>query len=83
MKEPECESALTTETDNDEDEEDEASGRDVGGAAGGGGGAGLQDQAQVPLSHVQAPEFSMDPQRSSAEGGSPLEGNADRPETGG
>ncbi|KAG7218442.1 hypothetical protein INR49_020389 [Caranx melampygus] len=83
MKEPECENALTAETDNDEDEdeEDESSGRD-GGGGGGGGGGGLQDQAQVPLSHVQAPEFSMEPQRSSAEGGSPMEGNSDRPEAG-
>ncbi|XP_071334260.1 zinc finger protein 16-like [Trachinotus anak] len=70
MKEPECENALTAETDNED--EDESSGREGGGL----------DQAQVPLSHVQPSDFSMDPQSSSAEGGSPLEANADRPEAG-
>uniref|UniRef100_A0A665WNY2 C2H2-type domain-containing protein n=1 Tax=Echeneis naucrates TaxID=173247 RepID=A0A665WNY2_ECHNA len=40
------------------------------------------DQAQVPLSHVQPPDFSMEPQSSSAEGGSPLGDSAERPEAG-
>ncbi|XP_023279568.1 zinc finger protein 275-like [Seriola lalandi dorsalis] len=70
MKEPECENALTAETDNED--EDESSRRE---------GSGL-DQNQVPLPHVQPPDFSIEPQSSSAEGGSPLEGNADRPEAG-
>ncbi|XP_040886637.1 zinc finger protein 16-like [Toxotes jaculatrix] len=70
MKEPECENTLTGETDNDD--EDELSRREVGGL----------DQAHVALSHVQPPDFSMEPQSSSGEGGSPLEGNTDRPEAG-
>lgn len=71
MKEPECENTVTGETDNDD--EDESSRREGGGL----------DQAQVPLSHVQPPDFSMEPQSSSGEGGSPLKGNTDRPEAGG
>ncbi|XP_039997319.1 zinc finger protein 16-like isoform X2 [Xiphias gladius] len=70
MKEPECENTVTGETDNDD--EDESSRREGGGL----------DQAQVPLSHVQPPDFSMEPQSSSGEGGSPLKGNTDRPEAG-
>uniref|UniRef100_A0A8D3A9S1 C2H2-type domain-containing protein n=1 Tax=Scophthalmus maximus TaxID=52904 RepID=A0A8D3A9S1_SCOMX len=58
--------------DDDDDDEDESSRREEGGL----------DQAQVPLSHVPPPDFSMDPQSSSREGGSPLEGKTDRPETG-
>ena len=71
MKEPECENTVTGETDNDE--EDESSRRKGGGL----------DQAEVPPSHVQPPDFSMEAQGSSGEGGSPLEGNTDRPEAGG
>ncbi|XP_029382416.1 zinc finger protein 16-like isoform X2 [Echeneis naucrates] len=70
MKEPECENTLTAETDNDD--EDEPPKRE---------GERL-DQAQVPLSHVQPPDFSMEPQSSSAEGGSPLGDSAERPEAG-
>ncbi|KAG7496313.1 zinc finger 16-like [Solea senegalensis] len=70
MKESECENTLTGDTDNDD--EDESLRRE---------GDGL-DQAQVPLSLVQPPEFSMDPQSSSGEEGSSLEGHTDRPETG-
>lgn len=76
MKAPECENTLTGETDNDDDDddddEDESSRREEGGL----------EQAQVSLSHVPPPDFSMDPQSSSREGGSPLEGKTDRPETG-
>lgn len=71
MKESECESPPTGETE-DEDEE-ESSRRE---------GSGLE-QAQTPLSHVQPSEFSMEPQSSPGEGGSPLEGNTDRAAAGG
>ncbi|KAK2852092.1 hypothetical protein Q5P01_008368 [Channa striata] len=69
MKEPEGENTSTGET--EEDDENESSRREE---------AGL-DQAQVTLSHVQS-EFSMEPQSSPGEGGSPLEGSAERPEAG-
>ncbi|KAM4611300.1 zinc finger protein 16-like [Polymixia lowei] len=71
MREPKCESAPTDET---EEDEDESSRREGDGME--------QTQAQAPLSHVQAPEFNMEPQGSPGEGGSPMEGNADRLETG-
>lgn len=71
MKESECENTLTSETDNDD--KDETSRREEDGL----------DQAQVPLSHVQPSDFSMETQSSSVEGGSPLEVSADRPEPGG
>ncbi|XP_018534832.1 zinc finger protein 16-like [Lates calcarifer] len=70
MKESECENTLTSETDNDD--KDETSRREEDGL----------DQAQVPLSHVQPSDFSMETQSSSVEGGSPLEVSADRPEPG-
>ncbi|XP_029310930.1 zinc finger protein 16-like isoform X2 [Cottoperca gobio] len=70
MKEPECETTPTGETEDEEDDEEDESPRREGG--------GLE-QAQTPLSHVQPSEFSMEPQSSSGEGGSPLEGNTDRP----
>uniref|UniRef100_A0A4W6FI83 Zinc finger protein 16 like n=1 Tax=Lates calcarifer TaxID=8187 RepID=A0A4W6FI83_LATCA len=68
--ESECENTLTSETDNDD--KDETSRREEDGL----------DQAQVPLSHVQPSDFSMETQSSSVEGGSPLEVSADRPEPG-
>lgn len=73
MKEPECESTPTAEADDEDnnDVEHELSRRDEGGL----------EQAQAPLSHVVPSEFSMDPQRSPGE--SSLEGNTDRPATGG
>ncbi len=71
MKEPECENTPTGET--EDDEKDESSRREGGGL----------EQAQAPLSHIQPSEFSMEPQSSPGEGGSPLEGNADRPAAGG
>ncbi|GAA6230996.1 zinc finger protein 3 homolog [Lates japonicus] len=70
MKESECENTLTSETDNDD--KDETSRREEDGL----------DQAQVPLSHVQPSDFSMETQSSSVEGGSPLEVSTDRPEAG-
>ncbi|XP_042256811.1 zinc finger protein 16-like [Thunnus maccoyii] len=75
MKEPESDNTPTgeTEEEEDDDDEDESSRRE--------GGGGL-DQTQAPLSHVQAPDFSMEPQSSPGEGGSPLEGSTDRPEAG-
>ncbi|XP_071782221.1 zinc finger protein 16-like [Centroberyx gerrardi] len=72
MREPKCESAPSEETEETEESENESSAKE---------GDGL-DQAQAPLSHVQPPEFSMEPQGSPGEGGSPMEGNADRLETG-
>ncbi|XP_047194924.1 zinc finger protein 16-like isoform X2 [Hippoglossus stenolepis] len=73
MKDPDCDNTLTGETDDDDDdEEDETSRRE---------GDGL-DQAQVPLSHVQPSDFTVEPLSSSGDGGSPLEGNTDKPEAG-
>lgn len=71
MKEPECEEPPTCET--EDDDEDESSRREGGGL----------EQAQAPLSHVQPSDFSMEPQSSPGEGGSPLEGSTDRPVAGG
>ena len=75
MKDPDCDNTLTGETDDDDDDddEDETSRRE---------GDGL-DQAQVPLSHVQPSDFTVEPLSSSGDGGSPLEGNTDKPEAGG
>ncbi|KAI3376692.1 hypothetical protein L3Q82_017117 [Scortum barcoo] len=70
MKEPECENTATGET--EDDEKDESTRREGGGL----------EQAQAPLSHIQPSEFSMEPQSSPGEGGSPLEGNTDRSATG-
>lgn len=70
MKEPECENTATAEI--EDNDERESSRREEDGL----------DQTEVPLSHVQ-PDFSMDAQSSPGEGGSPLEGNIDRPEAGG
>ncbi|XP_028285078.1 zinc finger protein 16-like [Parambassis ranga] len=69
MKEPD----ENTQTGEPEDEENEAelSRRE-----------GRLEQTQTPLSHVQPSDFSVEPQSSPGEGGSPLEGNADRPEAG-
>eukprot|EP00064_Thunnus_orientalis_P021554 superscaffoldBa00006611_g21719 len=74
MKEPESDNTPTGETEEEEedDDEDESLRREGGGL----------DQTQAPLSHVQAPDFSMEPQSSPGEGGSPLEGSTDRPEAG-
>uniref|UniRef100_A0A7N8YGH0 Zinc finger protein 16 like n=1 Tax=Mastacembelus armatus TaxID=205130 RepID=A0A7N8YGH0_9TELE len=44
-------------------------------------GGGLA-QAQVPLSHIQPLDFSMEPQSSPREGRSPLEGNTEKLEAG-
>lgn len=67
MKEPECESPPTGETEEDDDE-DELTGRE---------GMGLEP-AQAALPHMQMSEFSMEPQGSPGEGGSPLEGHTDK-----
>ncbi|KAM3857327.1 zinc finger protein 16-like [Diretmus argenteus] len=74
MREPKCESAPTEETEEGEDgspsSKREGDGMD-------------QDQAQEPLPpHIQPPEFSMEPRGSPGDGGSPMEANADRLETG-
>ncbi|XP_060922123.1 zinc finger protein 16-like [Limanda limanda] len=70
MKDPECGNSLTGET--DDDDEDETSRRE---------GDGL-DQDQVPLSHVQPSDFTVEPLSSSGDGGSSLEGNTDKPDAG-
>ncbi|XP_070786210.1 zinc finger protein 16-like isoform X2 [Enoplosus armatus] len=62
-----------------DDDEDEDDGEDGESSRREGGGL---EAAQAPLSHVQTSEFSMEPQSSPGEGGSPLEGNADRPAAG-
>lgn len=72
MKEPECQNAPTDEA--EDGDEDESSITEGGGMD--------QTQTQTPLSHVPAPEFSMEPPHSPGEGGSPVEGNPDRPEAG-
>ncbi|KAM3590245.1 uncharacterized protein V6R79_006446 [Siganus canaliculatus] len=70
IKEPECQNTPTGETeDDDEDDSLQTEGDEL-------------QQAQAPLSHVQAQEFSVEPTRSSGEGGSPLEGSTDRPVAG-
>uniref|UniRef100_A0A8C9ZG07 Zinc finger protein 16 like n=1 Tax=Sander lucioperca TaxID=283035 RepID=A0A8C9ZG07_SANLU len=68
--EPECESSPTAPT--EDDEEEELPRRDGGGL----------EPAQAPLSHVHPSEFSMEPQNSPGEGGSPLQGSTDRPVAG-
>nr|XP_020450611.1 zinc finger protein 3 homolog [Monopterus albus] len=70
MKEPEGENTPTSET--EDDNKHESSRREEGDL----------DQAQVPLPHTHPPDFSMEPQSSPGEGGSPLEGSTDRPEAG-
>ncbi|KAE8278808.1 hypothetical protein D5F01_LYC22383 [Larimichthys crocea] len=70
MKEPEC--VNTSTSDSEDEDEDESVRREEGGL----------EKAQAPLSHVQPSEFSMEHQSSPGEGGSPLEGNTDRPATG-
>ncbi|KAI4787252.1 hypothetical protein KUCAC02_036592 [Chaenocephalus aceratus] len=75
MKGPECENPPTGETEDEEEEEeeqDESSRREAGGL----------EQAPTPLSHVPTSEFSMGPQSSPGEGGSPLEGHTDGPVAG-
>uniref|UniRef100_A0A667Z6F8 Zinc finger protein 16 like n=1 Tax=Myripristis murdjan TaxID=586833 RepID=A0A667Z6F8_9TELE len=67
IREPKCESAPVEEN---EQGENESSARE----------GDAMDQAH--LSHVQPPEFSMEPESPPGEGGSPAEGNADRLETG-
>ncbi|KAF3836724.1 hypothetical protein F7725_004188, partial [Dissostichus mawsoni] len=57
------------EEEEEEEEQDESSRREGGGL----------EQAPTPLSHVPPSEFSMGPQSSPGEGGSPLEGHTDRP----
>ncbi|XP_068163896.1 zinc finger protein 16-like isoform X2 [Antennarius striatus] len=69
MKDPDCDRTPTGETeDEDEEDEDESPSREKG----------RLEQVQVPLTHVQPSEFSMEPHSSPGEGGSPLEGNSDR-----
>lgn len=63
----------TSTSDSEDEDEDESVRREEGGL----------EKAQAPLSHVQPSEFSMEHQSSPGEGGSPLEGNTDRPATGG
>ncbi|XP_047446923.1 zinc finger protein 16-like [Mugil cephalus] len=70
-KEPECENHQSGDTE-DDDNEDESSRREA---------EELED-AQAPLSIGQPSEFSMEAPSSPEEGGSSLEGNADRPEAG-
>lgn len=70
MKEPD-ENTHTSEPE-DEENETELSRREGGGL----------EQTQTALSHVQPSDFSVEPHSSPGEGGSPLEGNADRPEAG-
>uniref|UniRef100_A0A8C3AN93 Zinc finger protein 16 like n=1 Tax=Cyclopterus lumpus TaxID=8103 RepID=A0A8C3AN93_CYCLU len=76
MKEPECEDTPTgdeeEEEEDDDDEGDVSPKRERGGL----------EQAQAPLPHVQPSEFSMETQSSPGEGGSPLEGNTNRPVAG-
>lgn len=83
MKESGCESAPTGEEANndDDDDDDEDDGDDDDNLSRRDGG-GLE-HAHAPLSHVQPPDFSMDPQNSPGEGEGPLRANADRPATGG
>ncbi|CAK6976511.1 zinc finger protein 16-like [Scomber scombrus] len=73
MKDAESDNTPTGETEEDDevDDEDESSRREGG-----------LDQTQAPLSQIQPPDFSMEPQSSPGEGGSPLEGSTDRPEAG-
>lgn len=80
MKDPGCESAPTGEANNDDDDEDEddcdddnRSRRD----------SGRLEHGHAPLSHVQPPDFSMEPQNSPGEGEGPLRATADRSITGG
>ncbi|KAM9836467.1 zinc finger protein 16-like [Aulostomus maculatus] len=78
MKEPECENTPTGEMrDDDDDDDDDDDIQEESGRAGGG-----LDQAHAPLAHVQPPDFSIEQQSSPGEGGSPLEGSNDQPETG-
>ncbi|XP_054457316.1 zinc finger protein 16-like [Anoplopoma fimbria] len=74
MKEPECEDTPTGETEDDEDDDE----GDVSPRREGGG----LEQDQVPMSNVQPSEFSIETQSSPGEGGSPLDGNTDRPVAG-
>lgn len=67
MKDPDCESSPPGEA-------DEAEEKPVV-MEGGGGGV-------LELSHVQPPDFSMEPHSSPGEGGSSLEGHTDGPEAG-
>ncbi|KAK9524433.1 hypothetical protein VZT92_016828 [Zoarces viviparus] len=78
MKEPECEDIPTgeMEEEDDEEEDEEEEEGDVSPRRTAG------ELEQAPLSHVQPSEFSMGPQSSPGEGGSPLEGNTDRPVAG-
>lgn len=71
MKESECENAPTDET--EDDDEDGTSRREGGGL----------EQVEAPLPHDQPSEFSIEPQSSPGEEGSPLEGNTDRLAAGG
>ncbi|XP_069576844.1 zinc finger protein 16-like [Brachyistius frenatus] len=71
LKEPACENTRAGETE-DEENEDESSGIE----------GGALEQVQAPVSQVQPPEYSMEPQSSPGEGGSSLEGSANRPEAG-
>lgn len=71
MKEPECENIPTDETEDDDD--DETSRREERGL----------EHVEAPLPHDQHSEFSIEPQSSPGEEGSPLEGNTDRLVAGG
>ncbi|XP_034020126.1 zinc finger protein 16-like [Thalassophryne amazonica] len=70
MTDPECNSTPLDET--EDDDEEESSTREGGGL----------DQDHVPMSHVQSPAFSMEPQSSPGETECPLEVKTDRLEAG-
>lgn len=70
MKEPQCEDTPTGEEDEDDDEGGVSPRREAGGLE------------PAPPPHIQPSEFSMEPRSSPGEGGSPLEGSADRPVAG-
>lgn len=72
MKESGCESAPTGEA--GDDDEDAADDENLSRRDGGG-----MEHGHAPLSHVQPPDFSMDPQHSPGEGEGPLRADADRP----
>ncbi|XP_056156432.1 zinc finger protein 16-like [Lampris incognitus] len=70
-REPKCESTLMEEPEEDGNNSSQEEGDGV-----------EQSQAQAALSHGQPPDFSMEPQGSPGEGGSPIEASADRLESG-
>lgn len=87
MKEPGCESTPTGEANNiedddveDEEDDDDDDNDDDSLSRRDGGGL---EHGHAPLSHVQPPDFSMEPQNSPGEGEGPLRATADRAATGG